>query len=414
MNLESELKIKQLELQSFFEIIRAINMNASESDLYKIFTWTIRSNVNIKKMALFVGDEKNWWCKSSFGTEHSFENIVLHPAFLGIHKISAIPEEATHFQEFWRVIPIKHKSKTLAYVFLSYAEDLEKDTAALDFIETLSNIIVVAIENKRFARKENEQQLYRQQIEDSKKVQSFLLPKSLPNNARIQVVATYLPSFNISGDYYDYIEITKDKFLICIADVSGKGIPAAIFMANFQAGLRMLCRQAATSKDLSLLKMVKELNALISQNSQGEIFITAFFLTYDFITKKITYINAGHNFPFLLRKNGQLERLDQGTIMMGSFKTLPFIHETTFEEVEEFFVFAFTDGFVDAENSKTGQRFGDKELESFIRENIYKSPQELHDLLIPLLNNFKENNTNPEKGDDITLLSCKVNNSSRV
>jgi sigma-B regulation protein RsbU (phosphoserine phosphatase) len=412
MDAEKKLKIKELELSSLFEIIRAINTNAPENDLYKIFTWTVRSNLNIIKMALFVEIEGSWWHKASFGTSQRYENVALDPIFFTIKSPSPIPQSAELFQEFWRVIPIKHKDNVLAYVFLNILEGIDKESIELEFVEALSNIIIVAIENKKFARREKEREKYKEQIETSTKVQTFLLPKSLPKNNRIELAANYLPNYDIGGDYYDYIEITKEKFLICIADVSGKGIPAAIFMSNFQAGLRMLCRQAASNKELSLQKMVKELNSLISQNSQGEIFITAFFLTYDFTTKKISYINAGHNFPFFVGKDGVIQRLDKGTIMIGSFKSLPFIHETTFENIDEFMVFCFTDGFVDVENKTTGERFSDEDLEKFITKNISCTPSELHNKLIPHLNNFLEEiaESGDETGDDITILTCKVIN----
>ncbi|GAB4331985.1 MAG: hypothetical protein OHK0038_07280 [Flammeovirgaceae bacterium] len=413
MDAEKKLRIKELELSSLFEIIRAINNNTPENDLYKIFTWTVRSNLNISKMALFVETDGSWWHKASFGTIQHYEAITLDPVFFHIKNPSPIPSSALMFQEFWRVIPIKHKDNILAYVFLNLSESVDKETIELDFIEALSNIIIVAIENKKLARREKERERYKEQMENSTKVQTFLLPKSLPKNNRIELAANYLPTHDIGGDYYDYIEITKDKFLICIADVSGKGFPAAIFMSNFQAGLRMLCRQAVSNKELSLQKMVKELNTLISQNSQGEIFITAFFLTYDFSSKKLSYINAGHNFPFFVGKDGVIQRLDKGTIMMGSFKTLPFIHETTFENIDEFMVFCFTDGFVDVENKTTGQSFGDKELEDFIIKNISCSPLELHEKLVPHLNNFLEEITtlgDEKKRDDITILTCKVKN----
>ena len=117
----------------------------------------------------------------------------------------------------------------------------------------------------------------------------------MPYNKRVKIKATYFPHDLIGGDYYDYIPVDKKRFIICIADVSGKGIPAALLMSNFQASLRTLIRQTNDLKEI-----VSELNHLTYENAQGEHFITFFIAMYDKSKHTLTYINAGHNpaFPF--------------------------------------------------------------------------------------------------------------------
>jgi sigma-B regulation protein RsbU (phosphoserine phosphatase) len=103
------------------------------------------------------------------------------------------------------------------------------------FIQALSNIIIVAIENKKLARKQLEQEAFRKELEIASDVQQFLFPDKLPNTERLKMEASYLPHDLVGGDYYDFIPINKNQFLLCVADVSGKGIPAALMMSNFQA-----------------------------------------------------------------------------------------------------------------------------------------------------------------------------------
>src|SRR5204862_3998771 len=144
------------------------------------------------------------------------------------------------FTEFDIVIPVTHKTNTLALVFVGGLDNNHRyeNEDGIRFIQALSNIIIVAIENKKLVRKQLEQEAFRKELEIASDVQQFLFPEKLPNTELLKVEASYLPHDRVGGDYYDYIPINKNQFLICVADVSGKGIPAALMMSNFQASLR--------------------------------------------------------------------------------------------------------------------------------------------------------------------------------
>ncbi len=401
LSLEEQLQMKDLELTALFETIRAINENASEVDLYKIYKFILRSKTNFSKLALYVKD-LDWECKTYFGTEHFYDEISLPRSVLEYTEISDLSDtlDLDYFTEFDKIIPVKHKEVVLAFVFLGISNGLDNlEKLDLAFINALSNIIIVAIENKKFARKEQQQQDYNRQLDIAKNVQHLLFPKKLPNSTELKVEASYLPHHTIGGDYYDFLELSETSRLLCIADVSGKGIPAAILMSNFQAGLRVL---AMKNKDLE--EVVADLNKLIIQNSQGENFITAFFLLYDIESKTLSYVNAGHNPPFIFR-DGKVKRLLAGTTVLGSFPELPFIETGIEENLDKFLVFSFTDGFTETYNEK-GEEFGEEDLEYFISNNLLLDPKTMHAKLIALLNTFKGRNA---YADDITLLSLHVN-----
>src|SRR5690242_5835895 len=146
LDLRKQFEIKELELNALLEITQAINSNLSEESLYKIYNFTLRSNLKLRKMALFVLDEE-WNCKASFGTDHQFNRSKLLPEFKTIQDITHLKEfEQCDFTEFDLVIPVAHKSNTLALVFVG---GLEKDDRAYEnedgirFIQALSNIIIV-------------------------------------------------------------------------------------------------------------------------------------------------------------------------------------------------------------------------------------------------------------------------------
>lgn len=400
INIGVKLQLKELELQSLLEITSAINENAEENHLYKMFKFTLRANKHIGKLALYVLDEI-WSCKAFFGTDYNYNSQMLAESILAQHEpreTSTIDNILAPFDEFQQLLPIKHKSTLLAYVLLSPSdEDAMLDT---DFIEALTNIIIVAIENKKFARKQYEQEFFKAQLELARNVQTLLFPKKLPYTTKLKVVADYLPHQSVGGDYYDYIPINADKFLLCIADVSGKGVPAALLMSNFQAALRILVRQ-----NLSLKKIVHELNYLVFQNTQGESFITAFFLEYDFKNKQILFVNAGHNPPVMFSGNSSaMTLMKDGTTILGSFKELPFLQLTELNLVENFLLFAFTDGLTETTN-ENGEEFGTTRVENFLLANRHIDQKLLHKLLIEELNIFKGENY---YADDITLMSCGV------
>ncbi len=400
LSLEEQLQMKELELNALFETIRAINENASEADLYKIYRFILRSNTNFSKLALYV-QELDWECKTYFGTEHDYQQIPLPRSVLEFTEMADldIAKDLQYFHEFDKVIPVKHKSTVLAYVFLGIAEELDNhDKLDLAFINALSNIIIVAVENKKFARREQQQKEYNRQLDIAKNVQNLLFPKKLPRDASFMVEASYLPHHTIGGDYYDFLELSEDLRMLCIADVSGKGIPAAILMSNFQAGLRVL-----SQKSNNLEEIVTGLNQLIIQNSQGENFITAFFLLYNLKKKSIQYVNAGHNPPFLFHL-GKVERLQEGTTVLGSFPELPFIETGVLHGLTKFLLFCFTDGFTETYNEQ-GEEFGEDDLQEFISNNLDLPPKTMHTKLIALLNTFKGRNA---YADDITLLSMHV------
>lgn len=401
--IRKNFELKDLELNSLQEITQAINNNLPEESLYKIFNFTLRANLKIKKLALYVKDD-HWECKVNFGTKHDFLNVDFKEDKLKIHDISHLDDSdvAAPFNEFERVIPVSHKNELLAVVFLGgfNSEDYVTGQINLNFIQTLSNIIIVAIENKKLARKELEQKAFQKEMEIARKVQQLLFPKNLPYTEKFKIYSSYEPHQAVGGDYFDFIPIDENQFLICIADVSGKGIPAALLMANFQASLRTLIRQ--TTK---LEKIVRELNYLILQNSNGESFITFFVAIYNRDLKYFKYVNAGHNPPLFHSPQTELCQLELGTTVLGVFHPLPFLKIGRIRDLSSFFFMAFTDGLIETFDAED-EPFGVERVIRIVRNNLDLDLKALHQIIVEEVSSF---NASSVLNDDITLLSCKIN-----
>jgi len=395
---KKQYHLKQMELNSLLEITEAINTNLPEEALYKIYDFTIRANLNIDKYALYVL-EQDWKAKVSFGISVDLKiNGVLPQQLIEMQEISQINSIEAPFDQFRVAIPILHKTQILAIV-LATGSDKNNDSLNTTFLQAISNLIIVAIENKRLARRQLEEEAIRKELEIAKNVQSFLFPDNLPDGVRLKVEASYLPHHNVGGDYYDYIPINKNQFLLCIADVSGKGIPAALMMSNFQASLHTMLRHTS-----NLTEVVEALNYQINESAKGESFITFFAAIYDHKLNTMVYVNAGHNPPYLINSEGEMQELGIGTTVLGVFDPLPFISEGFITDLAGFTLFAYTDGLTETENDK-GIEIGSDNIAEFIQQNHHKNLTQIHQELLDKIDKFRGN---VGYKDDITMLSCKV------
>lgn len=400
---QKKLDRKELELNALLEITQAINSNVPEASLYKIFNFTLRSNLNIRKLALYVFDEQ-WSCVVNFGSKTNYMKSQLDDRFhliKQVHQLSEFDGECD-FHEFDMVIPVAHEDQTLAVVFVGGLETnrfVHEAEDSIKFIQALSNIITVAIENKKLARKQLEQEAFRKELEIASDVQQFLFPEKLPDTNHLKMVASYLPHDLVGGDYYDYVPINKNQFLLCVADVSGKGIAAALMMSNFQASLRTLLRQMP-----NLSEIVEALNYQVLESTKGERFITFFGAIYDVNLKTLVYVNAGHNPPLLWDKKHGIRLLEDGSTVLGAMHPLPFLKEGFVTDLDDFLLFCYTDGLTETVNEQD-EEYGQASLIKYFEENHYKDLNTIHQDIIVRLDGFKGRNS---YRDDITMLTCRV------
>jgi len=392
---ETSIDIKDLQLNALLEVTQAVNNNLPEEDLLRIYRFTLLADLKVERLALFTEDGGKWHCRAHFGTKSDCIDKDLPERFKSLKKEEEVSEQG--FEEFETVFPVHHKDKLLAVVFLKTGTHEKVQNR---FLNALTNIILVAIENKKLARKQVEQEAYRRELEIAKKVQNFLFPKELPKVERLQLEAFYLPHHDVGGDYYDYIQIDEEKFLVCIADVSGKGVPAALLMSNFQASLRALVRQTNDLKEI-----VKELNVTTYHSGNAENFITFFAAIYDFKDKSLEYVNCGHN-EIILKSKDKLIELNEGTTILGMLNPLPFLESKKIKDLSEFFLFTYTDGLTETFNEKD-EPFEFKRLKELIEQSDSKDLSNLHNKILDALKTFQGERS---FHDDITMLSCNVQN----
>src|SRR5690606_24924693 len=198
------------------------------------------------------------------------------------------------------------------YTTLFRSQRMSPTVKHLNFFQTLTNLLAVALENRRFAERALASERDRRELELAAEMQQMLVPRDLPDEERIRAAAWYQPHQQVGGDYYDVIRSGPDELVLCVADVSGKGIAAALLMSNFQATLRALVQRGRGPLD----GLVRELNANVLERARGERFITLFIARVDLRTGVMEYVNAGHNPPMLSRPGVPITELSDGAIAL--------------------------------------------------------------------------------------------------
>ncbi len=391
---------KELELKALLEITQAINENKAEAVLLNIFKFTCLVHLNIKALALYVANQDGFEERVAHGVKANIPKFIPYTDVVdnrAIGKLNLVMPREYSFSELDIYVPVYHKDKMLAVLLLK-TKDEERDLD-LDFTQALTNILVVALENKRFARRQLEQERLKKEIEIASNVQRMLFPFQLPDTDKLKAKVTYFPHSTVGGDYYDLIQKSEDEVFFCIADVSGKGMPAALLMSNFQAALRTLLR---SSSDLKMI--AEQLNFTTFENTHGERFITFFLGYYNYKTQTLKYINAGHNPPVLCWEDkSAAEQLEAGTTILGAFEKLPFLEEGERRDLKDFTLHLYTDGLTEALNPEE-EEFGELRFLEYIGKNLCKDPVEFHKQFFEQWNAFTDD---VPKRDDITLMSLR-------
>ena len=238
---------------------------------------------------------------------------------------------------------------------------------------------------KELARKEAE-------ISIAHEVQRALFPRQFPHGGGLEYAAVCIPAGGISGDFYDALQLPDGRQVFAIADISGKGISAALIMANLQALLRVLANSVPEPG-----QVCRQLNNHLHQVTDTSKFATFFYAVWEPQKRHLTYVNAGHNAPFLLGNHRRL-RLDQGGMPLGMFPNAEFQTGEVFFHQGELLVL-YSDGLTEAANAQ-GAEFGELQLESLVSAHCKKSLPEIQQIVLDAVQEWATN----QLEDDLTLV----------
>lgn len=407
--------IIRLYLEGLKEMVTTNSTFRKEEDLLNIYKYILMTHLRLNRFVLLAEDRAGVWVeKVSFEYKGSPEPEV-NEYLLGLDRStkidpSRLPDESP-LRQFSFVIPtfVQDESiregprlgyKTIAFLLIGGIEEQIKDNPnLLLFLEIVTYLANLSVYNRRLQEMESNSLMIQREMELAAAVQDGLYPKNLPETGELTAYASKRAQITVSGDYYDLVKISPTRYLACIADVSGKGFGAAILMANFQASLHTMMR-----RDTDLPALVHGINHIIKQNSQGEKFVTAFFVLVDLGKKTLEYVNAGHHPPVLILDGYKPLSLSSTVTILGIFDELPEIKPVQHTFEEGFTLFTYTDGLVETFNPQ-GEEFGMQRMENFVLLNSAEPLDELHKNLIIKLDNFRQER---ELHDDVTLFSLRV------
>lgn len=396
--LEKELSLKELQIKSLLTITQAINDNVSSEGLYNMYRSFLSWEMGIEKMILFIKESEGWISAAKINVEAQIEEDIVEKC-QGYKRLHTVKKEDHPFiRLFDIIIPVFHKQYPIAYALIGGIKEKEDIYNKIQFITTITNIIAVAIENKRLFRHQIEQERLNKEMELAKEFQQMLIPDHIPSSDKYEVDIYYKPHFNVGGDYVDFIKFNEDKFAVVIADISGKGVAAALLMSNFQAMLHGLIQQY---RDLETF--VLALNQAVYRITQSDKFITFFIAEIDTKAREMTYINSGH-FPPLLYNGGEIKMLKSGSTVIGAFDRLPSIEEEKVPLKTDALLFCFTDGLADLQNAE-GTYFEEEQLSEFMSSHKDLSVKEFNEKLIATTDAYKGDG---EYMDDIAILTTKI------
>lgn len=301
------------------------------------------------------------------------------------------------------MLPMVVQSRLIGMLGIKFQDDHEGlESQDLDILNSLASQIALQSENLRLLEENFDKRRLEEELTNARQVQQGFLPGTLPKTPGLTVAARFLSSFEVAGDYYDVIPIKDNRTLIAVSDVSGKGAGAAMIMATVQASLRSMAKVKISLKDA-----ISSINDLMCLNTNPEQFVTFFTAILDPINKKLTYINAGHNPPRIIRTDGTIVELNTGGPVLGVLENAEYQEETLSIQDGDLLI-AFTDGVSEAMNSK-GEEFGEHRIVEFIHPIVNESPATILEKLEFEVTSFRGNQP---LEDDFTILLVKAGNST--
>ncbi len=350
MSEKSSTQTLKFKLNSLLEITRAINDNQPVEVLLENYVDILCDKLKIGKVVMFKSKKDGWECILAAGIKQDIaKKINVEEELTPYTEITFITSEQNKFPGFDIIIPVYNNYVPVAYVLIGDIEEEMEGVSPvikhLHFIQTISNVIVVAIENIRLFQESLHQEALRKELELASQMQNMLVPtpKDLPRNKHLVMNAFYKPHYEVGGDYFDCIDLGDGKLGFCVADVSGKGMAAALLMSNFQATLRALF-----TSDISMEGLLQKINKRVYESAQGEKFITLFIARYDYDTHQLEYVNAGHTPAILYRTESKsVKLLESGCLAVGMLERLPFINGKKLTIMEHSLLLSYTDGLVE-------------------------------------------------------------------
>lgn len=296
-------------------------------------------------------------------------------------------------------VPLQSKDRVIGLIYLDSPNMIQPFTREdLNLLTVMANVAAIRIEHARLVEVEQVERMMAKELDQAAQIQKGLLPRSAPTVAGLDLAGSTAACRTVGGDYYDFITYPDGRVAILVGDVAGKGMPAALLMSSLQARVQVLFEECE-----NLSGSVTRLNKAISSNCPENRFITFFVCILDPATGEVTYTNAGHNPPLLVRRAGGVETLGVGGIILGIMPKFAYQQAGVRMERGDILVL-FSDGVTEASRPDVDEEFGDDRLGEVVRQHADDSCDSIVKAVIEAVAQFTQG---APAADDITVVIAK-------
>ncbi|MCI5982261.1 MAG: SpoIIE family protein phosphatase [Bacteroidales bacterium] len=345
------VRLYKEKLNMLLDVAQTVNEDSSVADLMQEFESLLRDELMVNKILVFTLDEaKKWQCILQCNVSNEQRDAIdIERDLQGLSQISILAmADNPALEGLDAAIPLRHKYNVMGYVLVGDGEQgdgVSPTIRNLKFIQILANLIIVFIENKKMQQTLLRQEGLKQELALASRIQAGLIPPegTLLQTGHTRAKSYYHPHDQVGGDYFDVMQLSPHIVGFCMADVSGKGVAAALLMSNFQAMMRTLL-----TAHCNLRNLVQDLNRRVCQNTKGEKFITLFVGRYNCLTGHLHYVNAGH-LPPMWRHGDNVTYLEDGCIGLGMLDDLMGVEVGCAKMSKGDLIVTYTDGLIEVD-----------------------------------------------------------------
>jgi len=394
------------ELNTLFDLSKEFNLLSNRDKISRIFKFALMGQLLIRSFFLIyrTGNGIELLTSSNFSTSDSES---LNKIFKISKEIALVDEElreqipALRSSGISSLISISVQGRKIAVIGVGQrANEKSLTESDYNFLKSLANLAVNSIQRTFLLEERIEKERMEEELLLAKSIQNRLLPDPIPDVKGLDLSAITVSSYQVGGDYFDVAETPDGNHIFAIADVTGKGFPAALLMANLQSMLHILL-----PFDITLTLATERINNLIHQNTPADKFITFFWGKYHHETRILKYVNAGHNPPLLLKHDSDdFIELSEGGLLLGAMESMmPYeSRDITLEPGD--IVVCFTDGVNEAQSGEMTEEFGMERFKNVILTSRNARAAEISDKIISAVKEF----AGGHQFDDVTLMVFKA------
>lgn len=398
---------KVYELNNLLDLSKDFNRMVDREEIVRVFKFAMLGQLLIRRFFFLLEQDG----KPEMVTTNSIKGILNKK---GINNLFSLGPDVVYVDDELREkMPFLQQNEIKALISLYFqdekmavvgigarANNEAYSESDLNFLQSLGNLALLSIQKTLLLEERIEKERLEEELNIAKNIQRGLLPHPIPTHPKLDIAAQNVPSQQVGGDYFDILETPAGNLLFAIADVTGKGTPAALLMANIQAMLHVLLHV-----DISLKEATGRINDMIYQNTPSDKFVTFFWGVFDAETMQFEYVNAGHNPPLLFKQGAPTyQKLEEGGLILGAMPTMAeYSDDSVALESGDLLVF-YTDGVTEAMNETQTEEYEEECLIKCIQAHRDQSSPEIMQAIVDDVNKFSAD----IQYDDITLIVIKV------